>query len=99
GGYTVERQGLRYTLEKLNNMKELLICEKEVDPKYEVGGVLKHFNNKKPILFNRVKGSNMSIAGGLYGDREVFYKLIDTTHENRLFELMNSVANPKPYKI
>lgn len=95
----MERQGLRYTLEKLNNMKELLICEKEVDPKYEVGGVLKHFNNKKPILFNRVKGSNMSIAGGLYGDREVFYKLIDTTHENRLFELMNSVANPKPYKI
>lgn len=95
----MERQGLRYTLEKLNNLEELLVCEKEVDPKYEVGGVLKYFNNKKPILFSNVRGSTVSIAGGLYGDREIFYKLINTSHEDRLYKLMDSVANPKPYKI
>ena len=95
----MEKQGLRYTLEKLKIMDELFICEKEVDPKYEVGGVLKHFDNKKPILFNRVKGSNVSIAGGLYGDRKLFYELMGFTHEDRLYKLMDSVANPKPYKI
>lgn len=90
---------LRYTLEELDKNNYLLQCEEEVDPEYELGGVLKYFENKKPILFNRIKGSSMKVAGGLYGDRDPFYELLHVNHENRLFKLMDAVANPKPYKV
>lgn len=90
---------LRSTLGKLEGMNRLLKCDISVDPKYEVGAVLKHFENKKPILFNKVKESRNPIAGGLYGDRETFYRLLNVTHEDRLYRIMDTIANPKPYKI
>jgi len=95
----LERQMLRYTLEQLRSMDELLVCDREVDAKYELGGVLKYFKNKKPILFNRIKGSTLKGVGGLYGNRELFYKLLNTTHEDRLFKLMEAIANPQPYRV
>ena len=80
-------------------MGELLKCDREVDPEYELGGVLKYFRNKRPILFNNVKGSTVKVAGGLYGDREILYNLLNINHENRLFKFMDAIANPKPYKV
>lgn len=90
---------LRYTLEELKNLDRLLICEKEVNPEYELGAVLKYFRNKRPILFNRVKGSRIRVVGGLYGDRDLVYKLLNVTRSNRLFKFMEAIANPKPYKV
>jgi 2,5-furandicarboxylate decarboxylase 1 len=80
-------------------MNQLLICEREVNSEYELGAVLKSFENKRPILFNKVKKSPIKVVGGLYGDREVFYNLLNITHENRLFTFMDVIANPKPYKL
>ena len=85
---------LRYTLEELEKCK-LLECDREVDSKYELGAVLRYFRNKQPILFNRVKDSSIRVAGGLYGDREIIYDLLDMNHENRLFKFMEAIANPK----
>lgn len=90
---------LRSTLEKLEKMNQLLICEREVNSEYELGAILKHFENKRPILFNKVKGSPVKVVGGLYGDREVFYNLLNINHENRLFTFMDVIANSKPYKL
>jgi len=95
----LERQMLRYTLEELDRMDKLLVCEREVDPVYELGGVLTYFRNKRPILFPKIKNSRVRGAGGLYGDREIIYKLLNMKHENRLFKLMDAIANPKPYKV
>lgn len=95
----MEKQMLRYTLEELEGMDELLICQKEVNPEYELGAVLKHFNNKKPIMFNRVKDSSVQTVGGLYGDRNILYDLLHINHENRLFNFMDAIANPTPYKV
>ena len=99
GGELLERQMLRHTLEKMDKMGELLRCEREVNPEYELGAVLKYFRNKKPILFNKVKGSPVRVAGGLYGDREIIYNLLHMNHKNRLFKFMDAIANPEPYKI
>lgn len=74
-------------------------CDREVDLEYELGGVLKYFKNKRPILFNRVKGSNVKVAGGLYGDRDIMYTLLGMNHKNRLFKYMDAIANPKSYRI
>lgn len=95
----MERQMLRYTLEQLEKKGELLECEREVDPVFELGGVLKYFRNRKPILFNRVKNSRIKVAGGLYGDRDIMYYLLHTDNENRISKLAEAIANPQPYKV
>lgn len=95
----METQMLRKTLVEMDNMGKFLQCEKEVSPVYELGGVLKHFDNKMPILFNNVKGHSMRVAGGLYGDRQIMFNLLHMTDENRIFKFMEAIANPKPYKL
>lgn len=95
----MERQMLRHTLEKLKNKDLLLECNKEVDYIYEMGAILKHFNNKQPILFNNIKNNSMSSIGGLYGDRNIIYGLLNINHKNRIYKFMDAIVNPKPYKI
>lgn len=90
---------LRYTLDKLKKRNRLLECHKEVDPQYELGGVLTYFRNKQPILFHRVRNSLIKVAGGLYGHRDIVYELLKMNKDNRLFKFMEAIANPKPYKI
>jgi 2,5-furandicarboxylate decarboxylase 1 len=90
---------LRYTMDKLKGLDSLLECNREVDYVYEMGAVLKHFHNKKPILFNKVKNSNLRAIGGLYGNRELFYELMDCTIENRNYKFMDALVSPKPYKV
>ncbi len=90
---------LRHTLVEMDKMGKLLECNREVDTVYELGGVLKHFNNRMPILFNKIKNQKMRAAGGLYGDREIMYNLLNMTHENRIFKFMDAISNPKPYRV
>ena len=90
---------LRKTLVEMDHMDKLLQCDREVSTEYELGGVLKHFDNKMPILFNKIKNHSMRAAGGLYGDREIMYNLLNMTHENRIFKFMEAIANPKPYEV
>lgn len=90
---------LRATMSKLQELGQLEVCNVEVDPKYELGAVLRYFNNQKPILFNNVKGYNMPVMGALYGNRQLYYDLMGVTPENRLYKFMDAIANPQPYKI
>ena len=95
----MESQMLRSELLKMEKMGKLLECDKEVDRIYEMGAVLKHFNNRMPIMFNKVKGYSIRAAGGLYGDREILFNLMNMTTEDRNFKFMDAIANPKPYKV
>jgi 2,5-furandicarboxylate decarboxylase 1 len=95
----MERQMLRAVMEKLMEADRILVCDKSVDPKFELGAVLKYFKNKKPVLFNNVKGSNVPVIGGMFGDREIFYRMLKISHEERIFKFMDAVANPKPAKL
>lgn len=92
-------QMLRSVLNKLEKMDELLVCDKPVDPKFELGAVLRYFENEKPILFTNVKGYSMPLIGGLYGNRQIYYDLMGVNRENRIMHYMNSIANPQPYKV
>ncbi len=94
----MEKQMLRAALSELEEKQYLETCYVEVDPKYEMGAVLKYFNNEKPILFNKVKGSPNSAVGGLFGDRDIYYEMMNTTKDERITQLMNAVANPQPFK-
>lgn len=90
---------LRKTLEQLNRNNLLLESDVEVDPEYEMGAVLKYFDNKMPMLFNNVKGHSMPVAGALYGDRDIIYDLLQMNRQDRIYKFMDSIANPQPYKI
>lgn len=95
----VENQMLRYTLEKLRANNSLLETNKEVDYIYEMGAVLKYFNNRVPMLFNNIKGNPLSSIGGLYGDRMIIYDLLGIDHNNRMERFMDGIVNPQPYKV
>jgi len=95
----METQMLRATINQLNQIGELETCNVEVDPKFELGAVLRYFENEKPIIFNKVKGYDMPVIGGLYGNRELYYKMTNTTPEERLFKYMDAIAAPQPTKL
>lgn len=95
----LERQMLRYTLEKLKSKDYLLELDKEVDYVYEMGGILNYFHNLQPILFNKIKNSPIRSIGGLYGSRDIIYDLLDVTPENRNYKFMEAIVNPMPYKV
>ncbi|MGL6107329.1 UbiD family decarboxylase [Romboutsia sp.] len=94
----MESQMLRYTLDKLDKLDYTKVCNKKVDPKFELGAVLRYFDNEVPILFNNVKGYDMDLIGGLYGSRNIFYDLMDTEKENRIHKIIDAIANPKEVK-
>ncbi|MBN4050914.1 MAG: ubiquinone biosynthesis protein UbiD [Alkaliphilus sp.] len=93
------KQMLRSVLEKLKENNKLKTCKKEVDPKFELGAVLKHFKNTKPILFDKVKRSKVPVIGGMFGDRKIWYEMLQTSKDERIFKLMDAIANPKPTKL
>lgn len=67
---------LRYTLDKLKNLGYMKECNKKVDINFEIGSVLKYFDNEVPIKFNNIRGYNTSLVGALYGNRNIIYNLI-----------------------
>lgn len=95
----MEKQMLRATLDALKARGDLKTCHVEVDPVYELGAVLKHYKNEVPILFEKVKGHRMPVAGALFGDRQMYYDLMGMTKEDRLFKMMAAVANPQATKM
>ncbi len=95
----MEKQMLRSVLGPLREKYGLLETDVAVDPKFELGGILEKLGNAQPVLFNNVKGANMPIIGGMFGDREMFYDLTGTNREERIHKYMNAIANPQPPKI
>lgn len=89
----------RATLERLRQTGNLEVCNVEVDPKFELGAVLRHFDNELPIIFNKVKGYDIPVAGAIFGNREIYYDLMGATPEDRLFKFMYGMANPQPPKL
>lgn len=92
-------QMLRATMEKLRRNGDLMECNTPVDAKFELGAVLRYFENEKPIIFNNVKGYRMPLIGGLYGNRRIYYDLMGVNRENRIMKYMDAIANPQPYKV
>ena len=89
-----EKQMLRSVLERLEETGNLTVCTASVDPRYELGAVLTYYDNQRPILFTRVKGSDLSVAGAIYGNRRILYDLLKTSPERRMEKLAGAIACP-----
>jgi len=80
---------LRYYLEKLHlqEPKEILIVEREVDPKLELSGVLRKLQaeNRFPaVIFEKVKGSDMKVISNLVANRKALCVAMETSEDKVL---------------
>jgi 2,5-furandicarboxylate decarboxylase 1 len=70
--------------------------EREVDQKYELGAVIRHFNGAKPLLFEKVKGYTSPLVAGLGGDRTLLADSMGITEKELIPKIMESIVNPIP---
>lgn len=87
---------LRALLDDWETRGILARVKKEVDPKYELGAVLRHFNGAKPIFFEKVKGYNSPMVGGLGGDRGLMADSMGINEREIIPKLIESIVNPIP---
>jgi len=108
-GHGAEPINMKYNFRSfitlLEQRNELVRIKNEVDPKFELAGILCRFQEeKKAVLFEKVKGSSMPVIGGLLNGMErvglalgieptkKFVRYEDTGYHNR------AVAQPVHYE-
>ncbi|QQK77205.1 UbiD family decarboxylase [Salicibibacter cibarius] len=85
---------MRTLIESLENRNLLYRINKEVDPKYELGAVVKTKNGQKPFLFENIKGYQSSMVAGLGGDRELMADSIGVSSSELIPSLIESIVHP-----
>ncbi len=93
--------GIRDFVKFLDRNGELAKIRREVDPRYEMGSILKEYERRgKAVLFERVKGSKIPAIGGLYQDwRRIGLALGQTGKfgQQEMYEMFSSgILNPIP---
>lgn len=67
---------LRSFLSSLQDDGELVTVKKEVNPQFELAAVVSKLDGKEAIVFERVKGSRISVASNVCGTPRRFYRAI-----------------------
>lgn len=91
----MSQQMLRSVLGSLKDKYNMLECDVPVDPKFQLGGILEKLGNDQPVLFKKVKGHQMPVIGGMFGNREMFYDMLGTTRQGRFTKILGAMASPK----
>ncbi len=86
--------GFRDFIEQLEKEGNLLVVEKEVDTKYEIAALLKKAEGKA-VKFNKVKGHEMPVVGGVGSSRELIAKSLGLEQNDILFKVADAINNPK----
>lgn len=92
--FTDMRQFLNY----LGEMGHLVRVEKEVDPRYEIAAYIRKTSDQEGpgLLFEKVKGSDMQVAGGLYATMRGAALSLQCKTEELNDRLIKGVGNPIP---
>lgn len=70
--------------------------KKEVDPKYEMGAVIRKMNGKQPMYFEKVWGYRSPMVAGLGGDRKYVADSMGITVEELMPKIIDSIVHPIP---
>ncbi|MEM4264588.1 MAG: UbiD family decarboxylase [Thermoplasmata archaeon] len=81
-------------LNRLDRENRLIRIKKEVSPDYEAASILSELDGR-PVLFERVKGSSMPVAGGICSSRELIAESLGIKKEQLLMTLANAIRNRK----
>ncbi|MBB6448240.1 UbiD family decarboxylase [Geomicrobium halophilum] len=86
---------IRELIENWENRNLLYRIKREVDPKFELGAVIKAKDGEQPFLFERVKGYQSSMVAGLGGDRELMADSIGVSSPELIPSLMEAIVHPR----
>ena len=87
----------RSFIEQLDKEGMLTRIKKEVSLEYEMAGIMVAMN-EKPVFFEKVKESDIPVAGGLVSSIDLIAKAFNvkkTEVIQKLYEAMNNPIKPK----
>jgi len=84
---------LRELLSALEEEGTLLRVKKEVSIEYEIANVLNSLK-EQPTIFEKVKGFDMPLFGGITSTRDIIAKGLDTTKQDLLMKLVGALRSP-----
>lgn len=88
---------LREFLKFLEEKKELVHIEREVNPVHEIAAYIRKTSDRQgpTLLFDKVTGSKMRVVGGLFaGQRQLFYALGASDHRSAVEKLVDAIRDP-----
>ncbi|CAH1223814.1 Gallate decarboxylase [Paenibacillus auburnensis] len=90
---------IRQLLERWERSGELLHIRREVDPRFELGAVVKAVKGKQPLMFEKVKGYSGLMTVGLGGSKELIADSLDMTPAELLPGLVAAIVSPTPTRL
>jgi 2,5-furandicarboxylate decarboxylase 1 len=89
---------LRSFLEQLENKSELIRIKREVSTEYEMAGIIETLG-EKPVLFEKVKESEMQVVGGLVSSKDLIARALGIEKTQLLLKLSRAIEKPVSPKI
>jgi 2,5-furandicarboxylate decarboxylase 1 len=89
---------LRSFLEQLENKGELTRIKREVSTEYEMAGIIEALG-EKPVLFEKVKESEMQVVGGLVSSKDLIARALGIEKTQLLLKLSRAIEKPVSPKI
>lgn len=83
----------RSFLNVLDSEEKLIHVTEEVSPEFEIARKLK--DSEEALLFEKVRGKGMKVAGNIFGARERIATCLGVTQDQLIDEMRKSISNPK----
>jgi 2,5-furandicarboxylate decarboxylase 1 len=87
--------GFRNFLEQLEHSGELTRIRKEVTTEFEMAGIIDALG-EKPVLFEKVKESNIPVVAGLVSSKELIARALGIEKKQLLHKLSQAIEKPSP---
>ena len=85
---------MRSFLEQLKRNNALYRVKRQVNPRFELGALLKKTNGATPIFFEQVEGYPGAAVGGLCGSRDSLALALGVSRENLLSKITEAITCP-----
>jgi len=90
---------LREFMDRLDARGDLIHVEEPFSTEYEVAAALKRFDAGKALVFDRVKGYETRIVGGVCGTRARILDGLGVEPEEFYTRIQEAVRKPEPYEV
>ena len=90
--------GLRNFIKQLDESKRLTRVAREISTEYEMAGVIEALG-EKPVLFEKIKESNMQVVAGLVSSKDLIAESLNTEKIALLTALSGAIENPLTPKV
>jgi 2,5-furandicarboxylate decarboxylase 1 len=90
---------LRSFIQELERRGELLHVEEELSPKFEIAAALRTLDSGPALLFNKVKGFDHTVVGGVCGRRDRICRALGIQPEAFYQRLLHAMDHPTSVKV